>query len=88
MAFSALQIATTGHLIDLPGQVVRAVHVGFLGLPGFPLLALARRRTGAIRAAAWVLAAASVAVATYQWVNCSDLLFRPAIRPPPTACRA
>jgi TRAP transporter 4TM/12TM fusion protein len=76
VAFSAFQIATAAHLIDLPSQVVRAVHVGFLGLLGFPLLALARRRTGAIRAAAWGLAAASVAVAAYQWVNYADLLFR------------
>ncbi|MFZ5751394.1 MAG: TRAP transporter permease [Pseudomonadota bacterium] len=76
VAFSAFQIATAAHLIDLPSQVVRAVHVGFLGLLGFPLLALARRRTGAVRAAAWGLAAASVAVAAYQWVNYADLLFR------------
>ncbi len=76
VAFSVFQIATAAHLIDLPSQVVRAVHVGFLGLLGFPLLALARRRGGAVKAAAWAFAAASVAIAAYQWINYADLLFR------------
>ena len=42
VAFSAFQIATAAHLVDLPSQIVRAIHVGFLALLGFPLIALLR----------------------------------------------
>ncbi|WP_299359521.1 TRAP transporter permease [uncultured Paracoccus sp.] len=76
VTFSVFQIATAAHAIDLPSQVVRAVHVGFLMLLTFPLLALARRRSGAVQAMAWVLAAAGVAVAVYQWVEYAPLIIR------------
>ena len=42
VAFSVFQLATAAHLVDLPSQVVRAVHVGFLLLLAFPLFALAQ----------------------------------------------
>ncbi len=76
VVFSAFQIATAAHVIDLPSQIVRAVHVGFLTLLTFPLLALARQRSRAAMALAWVLALAGVAVAAYQWVEYAPLLLR------------
>jgi len=42
IAFSVFQVATAAHLVDFPSQIIRAVHVGFLGLMGFPLLALVK----------------------------------------------
>ena len=76
VAFSTFQVATAAHLIDLPSQVVRAIHVGFLALLGFPLMALLRRRAVPVKAAAWVLALAGVAVAAYQWVEYAPLILR------------
>ncbi|RID91576.1 TRAP transporter permease [Gemmobacter lutimaris] len=76
VVFSAFQIATAAHLIDMPSQVVRAVHVGFLMLLGFPLLALAKGAAPSIRLLAWGLAAAGVAVALYQWWEYVPLLMR------------
>ncbi|MEZ5780013.1 MAG: TRAP transporter permease [Paracoccaceae bacterium] len=76
VVFSAFQIATAAHLIDLSSQVVRAFHVGFLTLLGFPLLAALRRRSVPVKAVAWVLAAAGVVVALYQWWEYTPLLLR------------
>ncbi len=76
VAFSTFQIATAAHLVDLPSQVVRALHVGFLLLLGFPLAAVARGWSRPARVAMWVLAAAAVAVAAYQWVDYTELLLR------------
>ena len=80
VAFSAFQIATAAHLIDLPSQVVRAVHVGFLLSLAFPLLAATARvqRGGGWLglALATLAAAAAVGVAAYQWVEHDALLMR------------
>jgi len=76
VAFSAFQIGAAAHVFDLPSQVVRAVHVGFLGLLAFPLVAAARRAPPPLRALAWLMAAASVAVAAYQWIEYAPLLLR------------
>ncbi len=42
VAFSLYQISIAAHVIDLPSQVMRAVHVGFLMALGFPMLAIGR----------------------------------------------
>ncbi len=76
VAFSLFQIATAAHLTNLPSQVIRAVHVGFLGLLGFPFLALVHRRGPGLRALAWGLAALGVVVAAYQWVEYAPLILR------------
>jgi TRAP transporter 4TM/12TM fusion protein len=76
VAFSVFQIATAAHLIDLASQVVRAVHVGFLCLLAFPLVAAARNKPLPFRAGAWILAAAGVGVALYQWIEFTELLLR------------
>ena len=76
VVFSLFQIATAAHLVDFPSQVVRALHVGFLLLLGFPLVALARGWSRPARVLAWALAAAGVAVALYQWIDYAPLLLR------------
>ncbi len=76
VAFSAFQIATAAHVIDLPSQVVRALHVGFLLLLGCPLIALLREWGAVRRSLAWAFAALGVMVAFYQWVEYQDLLLR------------
>jgi len=76
VAFSVFQIATAAHLIDLPSQIVRALHVGFLLLLGFPLAALANEWSRPFRMIAMALALAGVAVAAYQWVDYAPLLLR------------
>ncbi len=76
VAFSTFQVATAAHLIDLPSQIVRSTHVGFLMLLGFPLAAATRRAGPAGRAVAWLLAALGVAVALYQWQEYHALILR------------
>ena len=76
VAFSAFQVLTAAHLIDLPSQIIRAVHVGFLLLLIFPLVAHARRVSGTWIRVAWLLAAAGVAVACYQTLEYTALLTR------------
>ncbi|MEZ5883880.1 MAG: TRAP transporter permease [Paracoccaceae bacterium] len=76
VAFSTFQIALAAHLIDMPSQVARAVHVGFLMALGFPLLAFARGMGGLGRGVMLLLAAAGIAIAAYQWVEYTELLLR------------
>ncbi|OYX45345.1 MAG: C4-dicarboxylate ABC transporter [Rhodobacterales bacterium 32-67-9] len=76
VAFSVFQIATAAHLIDLSSQIVRAVHVGFLTLLGFPLLAALKRQAPPMKALAWAMAFAGVAVALYQWWEYTPLILR------------
>jgi len=81
IVFSAFQIATAAHLIDLPSQVVRAVHVGFLLALVFPLLAAQQRAQRGGTGWGWLplatLAALAAAfVAGYQWVEHDALLIR------------
>jgi TRAP transporter 4TM/12TM fusion protein len=74
LAFSAFQIATAAHLLDLPSQIVRAVHVGFLLGLAFPLLAA--RASVPWKVLACVAALASAAVAAYQWIEYDALILR------------
>ncbi|MEZ5870488.1 MAG: TRAP transporter permease [Nitratireductor sp.] len=76
VAFSAFQIATAAHLVDFPSQVVRAFHVGFLMLLGFPLIMIAAKRGRAMLALGWLMAAMGIAVALYQWVEYTPLILR------------
>ncbi|MEZ5912246.1 MAG: TRAP transporter permease [Paracoccaceae bacterium] len=76
VVFSLFQIATAAHLLDFSSQIVRAVHVGFLTLLGFPLLAALKRKPPAMKALAWALAFAGVAVALYQWWEYTPLILR------------
>ncbi|SOC12777.1 TRAP transporter permease [Rhodobacter maris] len=74
--FSSYQIALAAHLIDLPSQIARAVHVGFLMALGFPFLILAQHRGALARALGMGCAALAIAVAAYQAVEYTDLLLR------------
>ncbi|HBS99447.1 MAG TPA: C4-dicarboxylate ABC transporter permease [Citreicella sp.] len=76
VVFSLFQIATAAHLVDMPSQITRAVHVGFLMALTFPLMAYARPRSGLLTSLGWALALAGVAVALYQWVEYRDLILR------------
>ncbi|WBU54356.1 TRAP transporter permease [Paracoccus sp. SCSIO 75233] len=74
--FSLYQVATAAHLISLNSQIQRAVHLGFLLLLGFPLLALLRHHSRAMQAAAWAMAGLGVVIAAYQWINYTPLMLR------------
>lgn len=76
VAFSSFQILTAAHLIDLPSQIVRVVHVGFLLLIAFPLLAEHRQARPLVRYLAWGLGIIVVGIAAYHWVEYSALLQR------------
>ena len=76
VVFSLFQIGAAAHLFDLPSQILRAVHVGFLTALAFPLLAAVHKRGPGLRMLAWALALAGVAVAAYQWIEYRDLIFR------------
>ena len=76
IAFSTFQLLTAAHLWDLPSQIVRAVHVGFLCLLGLPLVAVLRREPKAVRAVFWALGLLGMAVAAYQWWEYKALIFR------------
>ena len=76
VVFSLFQIATAAHLVDMPSQITRAVHVGFLMALTFPLMAYAKPRSGLLTSLGWTLALAGVAVALYQWVEYRDLILR------------
>ncbi|MGE0856600.1 MAG: TRAP transporter permease, partial [Hyphomicrobiaceae bacterium] len=54
IVFSLFQLATAAHVVDMPSQLVRSFHVGFLMLLGLPLLAAARHRPTLVHAAAWL----------------------------------
>lgn len=76
IAFSAFQLATAAHLIDLPSQIVRAIHLAFLGLLAFPLVTAHRTDAAPLRALAWLAGAAAVSVAFYQWWEYHGLILR------------
>ena len=75
VAFSAFQLWTAAYA-PLPSQVIRAVHVGFLLLLLFGLIAnrppLKRGRAGIF----WTLGAVAFLVGLYHWVFYADLLLR------------
>ncbi|MGZ9810146.1 TRAP transporter permease [Pseudoroseicyclus sp. H15] len=82
VVFSLFQIATAAHLIDMASQITRAIHVGFLLVLTFPLIAYAKHVGPVMKALCWALAAVAIAVAAYQWWEYRDLILR-AGRPTP-----
>lgn len=75
VVFSLFQIASAAHLINLPSQVIRALHLGFLCFLSLSLTAtLGKGR--ALRGLLWVLALSAVTVALYQWVEYKPLIWR------------
>lgn len=75
VAFSAFQIWTAAYG-TLPSQVVRAMHVGFLLLLGFGLIANLVARRPLTRAAYWVLALLGFGTGLYNWVFYTDIIRR------------
>jgi TRAP transporter 4TM/12TM fusion protein len=76
VAFSLYQIGSAAHLINLPSQVVRAFHVGFLMLLTFPLVAAATGRALPVRTLAWALGIVGMGIAFYQWFEYVPLITR------------
>jgi TRAP transporter 4TM/12TM fusion protein len=75
VAFSAFQLYTAAYG-NLPSQVVRAMHVGFLLLLGFALIANLRARTRAAKAWFWTLGMLGFLTGVYNWVFYIDLIRR------------
>jgi TRAP transporter 4TM/12TM fusion protein len=73
--FAAFQIhvATFNYL---PSQVVRGVHVGFLILMTFGLVANFTARSNIGRAAGWLVGSAGFLCGLYQWIFYADLIAR------------
>ena len=76
VAFSLYQIAIAAHIVTLSSQVQRALHLGFLMLLCFPLLAALRHKSLPWKVAAWAAAGLGVVVAGYQWVEYVPLMLR------------
>jgi TRAP transporter 4TM/12TM fusion protein len=72
LAFSAFQLWTAA-LSPLPSQIVRSVHVGFLLLLAFTLLA---ERAGRGRLLAWALGGLGFLTGLYHWVFYEALILR------------
>src|SRR3978361_2344841 len=60
----------------LPSQVVRGVHVGFLILLTFGLIANFTARGNAGRAAGWLIGSVGFMCGLYQWIFYADLIAR------------
>ncbi len=75
VAFSAFQLVTAAYAF-LPSQVIRAMHVGFLLLLGFGLLATLRAKTAAGKALFWTFGGLGFATGVYNWVEYAPLLHR------------
>jgi TRAP transporter 4TM/12TM fusion protein len=76
VAFSLYQVAIAAHLVTLSSQIQRALHLGFLMLLCFPLLAALRGRGRMGKLLSWALAGLGVVVAGYQWVEYVPLMLR------------
>ncbi|ESY76677.1 C4-dicarboxylate ABC transporter [Mesorhizobium sp. LNHC221B00] len=75
VAFSAFQIYIAAYG-SLPSQVVRAMHVGFLLLLGFALIANLRAKSMAAKTIFWTLGALGFGTGLYNWMFYSDLIRR------------
>ena len=75
IAFSAFQLWTAAYG-TLPSQVVRAMHVGFLLLLGFALIANLRAKTQAGKIWFWTLGILGFATGIYNWIEYVPLISR------------
>ncbi|HWK69146.1 MAG TPA: TRAP transporter permease [Rhizobiaceae bacterium] len=73
--FSAFQLYTAAYG-TLPSQVVRAMHVGFLLLLGFALIANLKTRSGAAKIMLWIFGVLGFLTGIYNWVFYDALLRR------------
>ena len=75
LAFSAFQLFVSAWPI-LPSLAVRGIHVGFLLLLGFGLIANFRSRSQLELASGWALGILGFLVGLYQWVEHDALILR------------
>lgn len=75
VAFSAFQLYTAAYG-NLPSQVVRAMHVGFLLLLGFALIANLKTPSAVGKTWFWVLGVLGFLTGVYNWVFYEALLRR------------
>ena len=75
ITFSAFQIYVAAYG-NLPSQIVRAMHVAFLLLLGFVLIANLKARTRASRYLLWSLGILGFLTGIYNWMFYDDLLQR------------
>ncbi|RWO85348.1 TRAP transporter permease [Mesorhizobium sp.] len=75
VAFSVFQIYVAAYG-SIPSQVVRAMHVGFLLLLGFGLIANLRAKSLPAKAIFWSLGALGFGTGLYNWVFYTDLIRR------------
>ncbi|PTE07481.1 TRAP transporter permease [Mesorhizobium helmanticense] len=75
IAFSVFQIYIAAYG-SIPSQVVRAMHVGFLLLLGFALIANLRAKSVPAKAAFWTLGVLGFGTGLYNWVFYTDLIRR------------
>ncbi|WP_274626609.1 TRAP transporter permease [Arvimicrobium flavum] len=73
--FSAFQLVTAIYPV-LPSQIIRAMHVGFLLLLGFALLANLRATSRGGKVWFWSLGVAGFLTGVYNWVEYAPLLQR------------
>ena len=74
--FSVFQLLIAAHIIDLSSQVVRAIHVGFLGLIGLPLISALKNYSLISRTFFWILGILSFGIGLYQLIEYKDLIVR------------
>lgn len=75
VAFSAFQIYVAAYG-SIPSQVVRAMHVGFLLLLGFALIANLRATSAPAKIVFWTLGVLGFGTGIYNWVFYTDLIRR------------
>ena len=75
VVFSLFQIYVAAYG-SLPSQVVRAMHVGFLLLLGFGLLANLRSSSAAGKAWFWLLGGLGFLTGLYNWIFYAELIRR------------
>ncbi len=75
VAFSVFQLYSAAYG-NLPSQVVRAMHVGFLLLLGFGLWANLRTTSARAKALFWAFGVAGFLTGVYHWVFYADLILR------------
>ncbi|MER9331482.1 TRAP transporter fused permease subunit [Mesorhizobium sp. M0488] len=75
VAFSAFQIYVAAYG-SIPSQVVRAMHVGFLLLLGFALIANLRATSAPAKVVFWTLGVLGFGTGIYNWIFYTDLIRR------------
>jgi TRAP transporter 4TM/12TM fusion protein len=75
IAFATFQLVVAFRN-DLPSQVVRGVHVGFLILLTFGLIGNFTAKTGFGRATGWIVGGIGFLCGLYQWIFYADLIAR------------